>query len=256
MSRIITSRRKVTSEKDRYGGYIFDNSSRSGYYTSSQEAGEIYNNLAIDSAPAPIYPPENEHRSYGVAPAGQDIVRYSALPEYTDEIGLKSATPKNTAARRRTQEEFMPRIEYAQKKAAAKKRGQEAAYDGETQTPVKTGRVSAPSKLMIFVYVACIAVIAAIVIGTGVAISKSSGRVSALERDRNAYLTAVAEQNNQLELYENDSFMTGEAIEQDMEKITGYTEIPQIEFGQPSEYAAPTNPFDRFADWIGGIFGG
>ena len=249
---MITTRRQVVNEQDRYGGY------------ASQPVSRI--NVEVDEE-RDIRPDDfvryNSRRSAPVAETERrDMVdtevRYSARPMYPglDEyVGLPetSAKPSSKSARKRVpreSEDVMPSIKTR-------------AYMTEKPEEVETVRraeskegMSRKAKIMLSVYVATVIILAAIVIATGVAISGAESGVSSLEYELANKNAIIMNQQAEITALGNDTYLTGAAVEQGMQKVENATEVDLAQLTSPADYEARTNWFDKFCDWLSKIIGG
>ena len=214
---MLTVKRKVETEEERYGSF-------------DREAA-VPHTIDIDYN-------YDKGRSYREAQNAQaETISYSGRAENAVYPGYIET------GKRMPQEEFMPGIDKKEKE--------------ERQTAAKTNaKLELKTKAMLAVYLIIVIALAAVVIATGVAISAANARVGKLNNmigDRSALLV---EQNAELNVLNDNDAITGKAVNIGMIKGENAQTIQLIPVGEPTEYQRSTNWFDKFCDFIGGIFGG
>ena len=112
------------------------------------------------------------------------------------------------------------------------------------------------TKLMLAIYVATVIVLAAIVIATGIAISGAENSVSSLEYQLSQKNAVIAGQQAEIAALGDDTYLTGAAVENGMQKVDNAIEVDLIDLGGTVDYEARTNWFDKFSDWLSKIIGG
>ena len=228
---MVKTRRSITEEKDRYGGYI-------PRTDVSREPVEV--DLDVDpdteltfSRRTPVIE-ERERRTY--APVERPASPYSGVPAPTRR---KRTVPRES-------EDIMPSIK-TQAYMAEKPQQEERRV--EMREPKKSV-MSAKAKAMLCIYVAAVVLLAVVVIATGLALSSGAARVSALEEAVAGRNAVIAEQMSELATLENESTLTGMATDKGMVKGDVATEIELLPVVGATEYAPRTNWFDKFCDWL------
>jgi cell division protein FtsL len=263
MSRIISSRRQVLTEQDRYGGYgpLQPSERRVSFSdTSAQERafGERTARAEFEysSRPAPS--------AEAIPGVELDSVRYTGR-SFGDEIGLVPASKFGSYS---AETEVMPRIERTRpesvrerervtQRPAARPRAAAPAVRADEKASERTeqkAKFSLSAKIMLVVYVTAVLLLAAVVIGTGVAISSANTRLSVLTAERTAVAETVNAQQTELAVLSNETYLKGAAGENGYGEPPAVTQIPPVTLNDPPAYAAPTNGFDRFCDWLSGLF--
>lgn len=120
----------------------------------------------------------------------------------------------------------------------------------------ETRKLSSKAKVMLVVYLATALILALIVLATGLAITGASGEVAALENEVRTQSAVLAESEAVLAHLSDDVTITGAAVNQGMVKTDAQKEIELIELTDKTNYEARSNAFDRFCDFVSGIFGG
>lgn len=177
------------------------------------------------------------------APRSSEIFSYSTRTE-TVRRAKPSTASVETVKVRRNKEDFMPVIS---------KKYDETA---EVEQTVKEERVSASTrtKVILSIYLAIVVILAAVVIGTGIAVSNSAGTVSALESQVLAKNEAILAQQQNLNILSDETYITGRGVELNMGKIKNATTVSLTGGVGKKTYAARTNWFDGVCDWISGLF--
>jgi len=114
--------------------------------------------------------------------------------------------------------------------------------------------LSSRTKLILFTYLAVAAVLAAVVIGTGLAVTNTGTRVNALEQELAAQTLILGEQELVLHMLSDDIFMAGLAAERGMEFIQGYTAVDLIGLQPVADFEPSTNWFDSVSRFFSRIF--
>ncbi len=249
---MITTRRQIVNEQDRYGGYAVKPASRIN--VDIDEAESIRPDDFVRYNSRMSAPSVNAQRTETF----DADLRYSERPEYPglDEyVGLPetSVKPRAKTARKRVpreSEDVMPSI-----KTRAYMTGKPEEIETVKHTESKEG-MSSKTKVMLAAYVATVIILAAIVIATGVAISGAESGVSSLEYELASKNAVIMNQQAELSSLGNDTYLTGAAVEQGMKKVENATEVNLVDFTASAEYEARTNWFDKFCDWLSKIIGG
>ncbi len=116
-------------------------------------------------------------------------------------------------------------------------------------------KLSSRAKVMLYVYMATAFILAMIVMITGLAITRTSKEVLSLENTLSAQSEVLTAQNETLAYLGEDETIASIASELGMQVSEGATAIDLIELVSKPEYTAKTNGFDKFCDFVGGIFG-
>ena len=240
---MISTRRQVINEQDRYGGYA---SSQTGYLSPDIDMPET-NPARTDGFSYSAVESVERTRETEREPMYSRRPAYPGLDEY---IGVIQA-PAKPAKRKvpRESEDLMPSIK-------TRAYAEEIPEEEETvRRAEKSEGISTKAKLMLCAYVATVLILAAIVIGTGIAISGAQGSVSALQAELAQKNAVILSQQETLSDLSDETYITGEAVEQGMKKIENTEEVERIELIEPPTYDARTNWFDKFCDWLSNIMG-
>lgn len=252
---MITTRRQITNEQDRYGGYA----SRPTSEITREDTEELRPDdftryprrrntvdTGVDFDTETAYKHEEELR-YSERPLKPGLEEYIGLPKV--KAPTRASVKSQKKRMPRESEDIMPSIKT---RAYMTDRPVEEI---EEQTEKKETSVN-KTKLVLCAYIAAVIVLAAIVIATGIAISGAENSVSMLERELSIKNAVIVGQEADLAALANDTFLTGAAVESGMEKIDGAQEVDLIELTNPENYEARTNWFDKFCDWLSKIIGG
>lgn len=117
-------------------------------------------------------------------------------------------------------------------------------------------KLSSKAKVMLCVYAAAALILAIIVMATGLAISNASGEVASLESGVAARSAVLAEADATLAHLSDADTIMGEAVRNGMTAGGEATEVELLPMSEKTDYAARSNGFDRFCDFLSGIFGG
>lgn len=244
---MISTRREIVNEQDRYGGYA---SSQTGYLSPDIDVPETSTSRADSFSYRTYGAPERSRKP-------EQELTYSPRPEYPgieEYIGLSKAPTRSSAkpAKKkgpRESEDVMPSIK-------TRAYADEALEEAETVRHAERQEgMSTKAKLMLCAYVATVLILAAIVIATGIAISGVQGNVASLQYELNQKNAVILSQQEALSDLSDETYITGEAVEQGMKKIESTEEVELIELVEPPEYDARTNWFDKFCDWLSNIMG-
>lgn len=116
--------------------------------------------------------------------------------------------------------------------------------------------LTSKAKVMLGVYAATAIILAMIVLATGLAINGASDQIVALENSVVAQSALLAESEATLRHLSDEDTITGEAVRRGMVRTESSTEVDLVELGAPESYAARSNAFDKFCDFLSGIIGG
>ncbi|MDE7395118.1 MAG: hypothetical protein K2M95_03230 [Clostridiales bacterium] len=252
---MVSSRRRVVTEQDRYGGFgvqpmvsrapvekeepvhTFSFDDR---FAPSVDVREERAEAVTQSRRADLYAP-TEVRQAQQPP----VIEYSTRP-YT---GLETYTPtqrvtvRHEKAAKREREELMPSI----------KQRVEAAEAEEVQTRVK---LSSRTKVYLGIYLTVAAILAVLVIATGLAVSNINGTADRLQSQIAAQNEVLAAQNAEILRLTDTDRITGAAVNNGMQKVENATKVELLPVSEPMVYEGRTNWFDRFCDWLSNLIGG
>ena len=249
---MITTRRQVVNEQDRYGGYASQPVSRINVDIDEEKDFRSNDFVRYESRRfSPTVGTEKSERF-------ESDLRYSERPKYPglDEyVGLPETSSKSaakTAKKRmpRESEDVMPSI-----KTRAYMTEKPEEIEKVSRSESKEG-LQSKTKLMLAIYVATVIVLAAIVIATGIAISGAENSVSSLEYQLSQKNAVIAGQQAEIAALGDDTYLTGAAVENGMQKVDNAIEVDLIDLGGTVDYEARTNWFDKFSDWLSKIIGG
>lgn len=232
--KVVTVKRSVDNDEQRYGGYKDSNYVDVGY--------DLETNRSYSEA-------QNAQGEYGThlyQDRHTDPIKYSSRTSFAPERQVGSPMPSSPKKHQRI-EDVMPGI--------AKKPANAPDFKTEEQFVIKH-KMETRTKAMLAIYLFVVLALAAIVIATGVAISSASARVSSLNQEiseRNSYLL---EQNVRLELLNDEDAIRGKATVNGMTQAENITEIDLLPLDENTTYERSTNWFDRFCRFLSRIFGG
>ncbi|MCL2798131.1 MAG: hypothetical protein FWD58_08790 [Firmicutes bacterium] len=248
--KVISKRRQVASDQDRYGGY------RSDITAGRPDAltDDLYAEFRLSRAERGLVGPEyGSGVAYGYTEAPQtdflrpaqkdkdtpdaDPVAFSKRERPTEYVGIDIPAPP----KRRGADEVMPAI----KPRPFEPKADRASASG----------LSPSVKTMLAVYIAAVVVLAVVVIATGIAITSAQSRITNLERDLENRLQTVSDLEAGLYRLSDPAEIASRAESNDMERIDSYREVSLIDVYEPPSYKADTNAFDKFCDWLSGLFG-
>ncbi len=258
---MVTTRRRITNEKDRFGGYgiqISDKpiaeesesvtSSRADRFTYQVPVDEPYaeRTFARDgrtvSAPTEYAPVQQQ----------PPVIEYSTRPMYpqTEPVRTPVFAPTRTKkSRKKEREDVMPSIR-------TRAYGQPEREENAVEQPRESVRMSGKSKAALFAYMAVVLALAITVIATGIAVSRIGGQADAIENEIFRKNEILAAQTAEIDRLTDMTYITGAAVEGGMEKVTNTTEVELLPSAEPMKYEGRTNWFDKFCDWLSGIIGG
>ncbi len=226
---MVTVKRKINSETDKYGGY------------SNME-------IKAPSAEIEIKTPDNVGDSfmqaqYKKAEAHRNIQATQELPQRIQ----RQDQNENVTASNRPTAVYMPVIR--PKKEAE-------VEEEKVQTVAEHKKLDGKTKLILGIYAALIVFLSALVIATGIILSSTGSRVEELQSELAAKNAIVAEQLGEITLLSDDDALTGRAYNSGMEKIENQGTLELLPIGEVKTYEGSTNWFDSFCDWLNGVFGG
>lgn len=256
---MVSTRRKIVSEQDRFGGYSRQPSVRvsiddandveySGDVSANFMDEPIRDTVVIEKSAA-------QDRQYTlrrgpVIKKRENIVEYSTRTETpTEEFSTISAPKKLVTPRRREREDLMPSI---------KTRAYNKDMSENIEAPSQKTRsgVSPKARLMLAVYMVVVVILAALVIATGIAVSNINSDVNSLQGEILAKNQQIISQNSVIDKITDENYIAGIAGGKDMEKVDSVVSVDKLPIVEPIKYESRTNWFDIFCDWLQYVFGG
>lgn len=244
---MVTTRRQVRTEQDRYGGYsTAPSASFADTEIDVSYKDEYYENLSASAISAPlkvtvketVAPPAAKPRLY----TGRTATKATDIET---EI-LPYPTRRRKSVRRET-EDLMPTI---------KTRRYAEDFHEIKDKAVGKRILSTKAKVMLAVYLVAVVALVAVVIATGIAISGASSSVAGLEKQIEIKNVRLAEQSAELALLSDESALIGNAYQLDMEPVNAVTEVDLLPHSEPVVYAPGSNWFNDFCNWLDGLIGG
>lgn len=249
---MVTTRRQIRTEQDRFGGYTTRQAINSDIERNQIEYDkEQVANIQSEQSYAPSFrsAPPSHAEVQASAPSF-----YSARKDYPDTaefIGSVDYPVRRKKSVKREIEDVMPSIktravlsDYVSKQNAAEANKKEKSA------------LKSKTKAMLGIYMVVVVALAAIVIATGIAISGLGSSVASLESELALKSVLVTQQNAELSALDNDTMMTGQATDIGMVKPSQKTEVELLPVGDVVNYEARTNWFDKFCDWLSNLIGG
>lgn len=226
---MVSTRRQIISEQDRYGGYNAMPINKAVDLKQEVEAPreEIQYDRVVRIPDNQIQPNYSTRRDY---------------PATAEFVGTVSAPIKKLGVRK--QEDIMPVIRSKPKFVS------ESAPEKNAKQ-----KVAGKTKAILALYMAIVVILSAIVIGTGLAISNANESVGQLENELAAKNAIILQQNKNLDELSDALMIENIAKEMGMVKAGEANEITLMPIVDPIKYESRTNWFDKFCDWIGMIFG-
>lgn len=261
---MVTTRRRITSEQDRFGGYSIQPANKSVLNeneteTPSVEMERSFSFRTVKDEPyfgnenATKYAVDdkaifNEHDGR-VAVEQPPVIEYSSRPyygayEYSKPV-MAPARAKKT--RKREKEDVMPSIRT--RAYASEEQGE------QPKTREKSGMAS-KTKVALVAYIAVVLVLAVLVIATGLAVSNINAQSARLENEIAIKNNRLTELNAEIKEYTNLDRITGAAVNNGMEHIGNVTEVELVPTNPPTNYEGKTNWFDKLSDFLSNIVGG
>lgn len=252
---MISSRRTVETEQDHYGGYGMQprmsrvpveretpvrTFSFDDRFAPSVTEDEERAEAVTQSRRAELYAP-TEVRKAQQPP----VIEYSTRPYTSAETYMPTqhVAVRHEKSAKRDREELMPSI----------RQHAEAAEAEEAQARVK---LSSRAKVYLGVYLTVAAVLAVLVIATGLAVSNINGTADRLESQIAAQNEVLAAQNAEILRLTDTDRITGAAVNNGMQKVENATKVELLPVSEPMVYEGRTNWFDRFCDWLSNLIGG
>lgn len=240
---MVSSRRQISRDEDRYGGFAEIAASDVGereisddilnmrsYVTPSEQEAPLR-----DTAPAPAMPTPRERRE--AAP-----VRTAAPARPAPAADASAAAP----ARPRRMSDVMPEIVRPVRK--------EKTVAAQPAPVIRERKLTASAKRALIIYMSVVLAIVAGIIATGVAVSSVSAQVTGYESSIAAMEETVAQQRELLAQLANEAVIADEAEKLGMVPVDETTGYDRMEIGETEEEASGV--FDAIRDWFNAIFGG
>ncbi|WP_251617346.1 hypothetical protein [Pumilibacter muris] len=280
---MITAKRRITTEQDRFGGYAiqpsqkitFDENLENAPLTDSDRRFDFRVNTDEPSFSAtPTYSDMSNYsggRTYAAPYSEQNavnreqpraavtqqpsVIEYSTRQDYAGTTGFMQnpvATPSYTKSRRK-KEDLMPSI---RTRAYGQPELREAEKEEEKSRPRDKAKLSGKTKAALLIYAAVVVILAVMVIATGLAVSNINAQASALENEITVKNARIIEQNSEIARLTDPDRIVGAAVGEGMEKIKLPAEVQLIPTTEPVKYEGRTNWFDKFCDFLSKIIGG
>jgi len=238
--RVISTRRQIVTEQDRYGGYQTDFSGE----RPDKPEDDVYAEFRLSREERGL-----DRTDYGYMDWSQtdfatrpdvenDPVGYSKRAKLTEYVGVDTAREAPKPKKRHNPDDVMPSIKTR-------------SYTEAEQTPT---RLSGSVKTMLAIYIAAVIALSVIVIAIGISITSAQSRLTFLEADLAGRAQTVAEQEAELGKFNDLAYLEGLAAENGMERIGSYQEVRLIAAYEPETYETEANWFDRFCSWLNGFF--
>ena len=244
---MVTFRRRVLTEQDHYGGYAASRTTT----VAPVEREEAYRTFSFDEHIAPVATeevrteaPVQTRREEALAPTQvrsteQPVIEYSRRPYV--------ASPQEVAPAPTRQE----------KKAQQRR---EVMFNIHQPAPAEVeeprAKVSNRMKVYLGIYLTVAAVLAVLVIATGLAVSNISADADRLQSAITAQNEVLAAQNAEILRLTDIDRITGSAVNKGMQKVENATQVDLLPVTDPMVYQGRTNWFDRFCDWLSKLIGG
>ena len=254
---MVTKKRRIVSEQDRFGGYGMQPALKTAVdETETERLRDESFSFSIADEPGfitesrPAYQPERNayvEKSDNGHSRADKVIEYSSRPYFGAYDFVKPVRAKKS--RKHEKEDVMPSI---RTRAYAK----ESVEEESSVTYGAKSKLSGKTKAMLIAYISVVLVLAVTVIATGLAASNINAQSSKLEYEislKNAQLTEI---NAEIREYTNLDRIAGAASGNGMENIGSVTEIELVPPVDPVEYEGRTNWFDAVCDFVGKIFGG
>lgn len=216
---MVTVKRKVTNETERYGGYA---------------EIEVKNPQAtIDVRPQETSVGNSFRQAQNnVAETNFNYSQHAQVEKHEQPAMVQTPTP----------EEFMPTIRSESKES-------EAAVEAKQSIDSRT-------KLILGVYASIVLILSALVIATGIYLSSTNARINDLDNELAVKNATITRQLSELNMLSDEDALTGRAFNRGMEKIEDAEVVDLLPMHEAPTYEGTTNWFDSFCDWLSGVFGG
>lgn len=245
---MVSSRRQISRDEDRYGGFAEIAASDVGereisddilnmrsYVTPSVQEAPPSDTASAAEAPAP------RERREAVAPAST-AASVRTAPVRTAPAASETATP----AKPRRISDVMPEIVRPVRK--------EKTAAAQPAPVIRERKLTASAKRALIIYMSVVLAIVAGIIATGVAVSSVSAQVTNYESSIAAMEETVAQQREILAQLDNEAVIADEAGKLGMVPVDETTGYDRMEIGETEEEAGGI--FDAIRDWFNAIFGG
>lgn len=235
---MVTLRRDVKTESERYGGYNTAFSDTMTGYDRFRLGSE--DSIETAEYDAKFYDDSEEYKTY----LWEELQRTSPRRILTPEEVKKGVTPE-------TAEDYEVEPFYAQEKdiaPAVKERYQAKSKDEE-----RAQGLTFKAKVMIVAYVLVIAFMLTLIAVNASSLAVLNGKISALEATK-MEASASHEVDNS-ELSEN-GLVFGTGSESTLENAVHAGEYELLSVSAPVSYELSDNWFDKVCDWLGSIVGG
>lgn len=251
---MVTTRRRITSEQDRFGGYgiqpsgtvtidepqtetpSFMQSDRYSFRTVTDEPAFSADVSATDSRVK-----QTEQ------PSQPDVIEYSSRPYNLTYDFLMPPAKQAKKQRRREKEDVMPSI---------RTRAYASAEEEKSEKKAAQAKISGKTKAALIAYVAAVVVFAILIIATGLAVSNINARSAELETEIAVKNERLAALNAEILGLTDMDAIAEAAANNGMQKIDSSIAVDLIPATDPVRYEGRTNWFDKFCDFISNIFGG
>ncbi len=244
---MVTAKRKINNEKERYGGFseIEVSEPRVQYTTTPvrEVAPKPVERTYVE--PKPQYsepkPQNNPNKSFYDAQvqAAEERVSYSqfqAKPQQKTTVEQPIADTYKPPV-----ETFMPSIRSQKDHAPA---------------PVTKQKLDQRTKVILGVYLTIILLLSALVLATGILLSSAGSRVDDLEDELSQKTAAFNTLRGEIDVLSDESNIADRAVGGGMVAIESAKEYDLLPLTDASTYPATTNWFDSVCDWLSGVFGG
>ena len=256
---MVTTRRKITNERDRFGGYGVQPARRTSLADTEFDTPEETTDFSFSVTEDAYYTGDTAtkydlgdrsvftERDTTVETEKEPVIEYSKRPYVGTYEYAKPTSAKKS--RKRDKEDVMPSI---RTRAYA-----ENAQSGSFEThEAEKSKLSGKAKVALISYVAAVIVLAALVIITGLAISNINAESVSLENEISVKSMSLTELNAEINEYTNLDRISGAAMNNGMEKTGSVKEVDLLPTVDKTTYERTPNWFDRFCDFLSNIVGG
>lgn len=248
---MVTTRRKIVTEEDRFGGYaarpVLRVTPVENEVKEENAEKETVRTFSFDERFAPSVSPWEKKE---VAPeprkaVAPPVIEYSTRPYTGIETYSepKHITVRHEKAAKRESEDIMPSIKTR-------------AYAEDAKEKAARAKMSSRTKVYLGIYLTVAAVLAILVIATGLAVSNINGTADRLQSEIAAQNEILVAQNAEIMRLTDTDRITGAAVNNGMEKVDNATKVDLLPVSEPTRYEGRTNWFDRFCDWLSNLIGG
>ena len=241
---MVSSRRQISRDEDRYGGFaevaesdvsereISDDILKMRSYVTPSGIRETEH----DTAPAEA--PVRQERREAASPAPAPAVRPAPV--------VREHAAEAAVVRPRRASDIMPEIVRPVRK--------EKAVSAQPAPVIRERKLTASAKRALVIYMSIVLAIVAGIIATGVAVSSVSAQVLGYETSIAAQEETIASQREALAQLANEAVIADAAEKLGMVEVGGTTGYDRLEIGTTEEEASGV--FDSIRDWFNAIFGG